>query len=77
MEMYENLCKLEMTGNPTDPTPDLTEWATGKALAIVGRTESLNTASFAAAIAFGFVFGVAYESEYGIPDCSKNLITVK
>ncbi|KKL92567.1 hypothetical protein LCGC14_1883380, partial [marine sediment metagenome] len=32
--------------------------------------------SLGAAIAYGFVYGVAYATEFGIPDCSKNLITI-
>lgn len=76
MEMFDNLKQLKMTGNPFISTPDLTAWC-------IEQTEKLEPnaaldvqSSLSAGIAYGFVFGIAYATEFGIPDCSKNLITV-
>ncbi|KKN81693.1 hypothetical protein LCGC14_0316050 [marine sediment metagenome] len=73
MSMYENLQKLHMTGNPMTKTPELTQWTLDEA----SKLGLQDTPICAAAISLGFVYGVAYAMEFGIPDCSKNLITIK
>ncbi len=75
--MLENLKQLEMTGDTSVETPELIVWSVHKAKGLYSGFPIELQALLSAAIAYGFVYGIAYATEFGIPDCSKNLITVK
>ena len=76
--MYENLERLDMTGD-VQPEDELREWALATAKELTDRygvpSEVLLHAT--ASIIVGFQYGIAYGREFGIPDGSKNLFTLK
>ena len=75
MGMYENLSKLEMTGDPRVGTPGLDRWCdeTGDLLAEGCGTNAIHAA---ASLSLGFQYGIAYAREFGIPDFAKELVTL-
>lgn len=78
MGMYENLQRLEMTKD-AGPEPELRAWAEAMATILTERygvsREVLGHVT--ASVCVGYHFGIAYGREFGIPDCAKDLITLK
>ena len=75
--VYDNLIRLVMTGD-VDPGDDLKEWAREMAKELTEpHGVSLEVWAHAtASICVGFLYGIAYGREFGVPDCAKELITL-
>ncbi len=76
MGMFENLSKLDVTGDPETFEPGLALWCAGVATGLDNAHPLKDRAQVGAGIALGFEYGVAYAREFGIPDHCKDLVTL-
>ena len=76
--MYDNLARLEMTGDVT-PEGELQEWALAMATELTERFSVPQEVVVhgTACMVVGFQYGIAYGREFGIPDGAKGLLTLK
>ncbi len=84
--VYKNMKRLKMTRSVIDTKPNqdeeqdfigLSRFIAEKTREIVPRRHDSMLLSFATGMALGIQYGIAYGREFGIPDLSKNLITLE